>query len=33
MAKGLQHAGQFIIDELRLVTTNGYDLDLKSSLM
>ena len=33
MAKGLQHAGQFIIDELRLVTTNGFDLDLKSSLM
>ena len=33
MAKGLQHAGQFIVDELRLVTTNGFDLDLKSSLM
>ena len=30
MAKGLQHAGDFIVDDLRLVTTTGLEIDLKT---
>ena len=33
MAKGLQHAGQFHIDDLRLVTTTGLEIDLKTSVL
>ena len=33
MAKGLQHAGQFIVDDLRLVTTTGLEIDLKTLVL
>ena len=33
MAKGLQHAGQFHVDDLRLVTTTGLEIDLKTSVL
>ena len=33
MANGLQHAGQFVVDDLRLVTTTGLEIDLKTSVM
>ena len=33
MAKGLQHAGDFIVDDLRLVTTTGLEIDLKTLVL
>jgi len=33
MAEGLQHAGQYIIEDLRLVTTTGLEVNLKTSVM
>ena len=33
MAEGLQHAGQYIIEDLRLVTTTGLEVDLTTSVM
>jgi len=33
MAKGLQTAGEFIIDELKLVTTSGLEVDLTTSVI
>ena len=33
MVEGLQHAGQYVIEDLRLVTTTGLEVDLKTSLM
>ena len=33
MANGLQHAGQFVVDDLRLVTTTGLEIDLRTSVM
>ena len=33
MAKGLQTAGEFIIEELRLVTTSGLEIDLTTSVV
>ena len=33
MAEGLEHAGQYIIEDLRLVTTTGLEVNLKTSVM
>jgi hypothetical protein len=33
MAEGLQHAGQYIIEDLRLVTTSGLEVNLTTSVM
>ena len=33
MAEGLQHAGQFIIEDLRLVTTTGLEVNLITSVI
>ena len=33
MAEGLQHAGQYIIEDLRLVTTSGLEVNLINSVM
>jgi hypothetical protein len=33
MAVGLQHAGQFIVDDLRLITTTGLEINLINSVM
>jgi hypothetical protein len=33
MAKGLQTAGEFIIEELKLVTTSGLEVDLTTSVI
>ena len=33
MSEGLTNAGQFIIDDLRLITTTGLEVDLQTSLM
>ena len=33
MAKGIQTAGEFIIEELKLVTTSGLEVDLTTSVI
>ena len=33
MAEGLQHAGQYIIEDLRLVTTTGLEVNLINSVI
>ena len=33
MAEGLQHAGQYIIEDLRLVTTTGVEVNLITSVL
>ena len=33
MAEGLQHPGEFVLDELRLVTSAGTEVDLLTSVM
>ena len=33
MAEGLQHAGQFVIEDLRLVTTSGLEVNLINSVI
>ena len=33
MAKGIQTAGEFIIEELKLVTTSGLKVDLTTSVI
>ena len=33
MAEGMQHAGQFIVEELKLVTTTGLEVNLINSVM
>ena len=33
MAEGMQHAGQFIIEDIRLVTTTGLEVNLINSVM
>ena len=33
MAEGIYHAGQFIVEDLRLVTTTGLEVNLINSVM
>ena len=33
MAQGLQHAGQYVIEDLRLVTTTGLEINLRTQVM